>query len=427
MKSIILALLLLTAGLHANPQGVAPANGYNLNAFGVQKVTNAYTLFSSKQVFGLSPFLWSVSVSGASGCTVLAATNGVQYLAATTLTAGTASGSSATVRTRTYWPYQPGKGQHFTITCNLWETQANTVKEWGAFDEENGVFFRMSGTAGLSVVIRSNVSGTVVDTVIPRSSWDDPLDGTGPSRYNLVTGTAQIWVIDYEWLGVGQVRWGIQADKRPIFCHIKPNTNVNGSVYMRSPNLPVNITTYNVGTAATASPFTYYCSEVSSDGGVQQNPIQTADIIRHTPVSVGSGVHYPLVSYRIKKGVGAERGVSSKPFKAWVAPGSTSAIGVAHLCFNCQVSFSGAWVSITGTALEYNATGTAITGTNTAALILDAGAVSDASGQVELNVPEYLFGNFDFPQTTADIWTVYIYTITNNDTWTGGIVARQFD
>lgn len=71
MKNIGLALLLfiLAAGLHANPQSVAPFNGYNLNAFGVQKVTQAHTLFASKQLQPLSLYMWSISTSGAGGCT----------------------------------------------------------------------------------------------------------------------------------------------------------------------------------------------------------------------------------------------------------------------------------------------------------------------------------------------------------------------
>lgn len=106
--------------------------------------------------------------------------------------------------------------------------------------------------------------------------------------------------------------------------------------------------------------------------------------------------------------------------------GSASAAGVTRMCFNCQVS-GGTWISITNTALEYNASQTAVTLTNTGAMVFDAGGVTNAGGPVELGVPAFFFGNFDFSQTVADVWTLVLTTLTNNDTWTGGITADQFE
>jgi hypothetical protein len=78
-----------------------------------------------------------------------------------------------------------------------------------------------------------------VDTRIPQSAWNiDPLNGSGPSEYNLDMTKMQMFYIDYSWYGAGAVRWGFRTNKgNIIYAHKLANNNANATAYMRSGNL----------------------------------------------------------------------------------------------------------------------------------------------------------------------------------------------
>jgi len=103
------------------------------------------------------------------------------------------------------------------------------------------------------------------DTKYPRSTWFDPMDGTGPSGYNLDLSRMQMWYADYSWYGAGSIRWGFRGkDGAVTYCHQVQNNNVQYEAFMRSGNLPAHYessgltpTTYltaSIGTADTTIP-----------------------------------------------------------------------------------------------------------------------------------------------------------------------------
>ena len=55
-----------------------------------------------------------------------------------------------------------------------------------------------------------------IDTRVPQSQWYDPLDGTGPSGYNLDLTKNQMWFIDYSWYGAGVARFGLRTTQGAI-------------------------------------------------------------------------------------------------------------------------------------------------------------------------------------------------------------------
>jgi len=83
------------------------------------------------------------------------------------------------------------------------------------------------------------IISVTVDTKYSRSTWFDPMDGTGPSGYNLDLTRMQMWYIDYSWYGAGSIRWGFRGkDGAVTYCHQVQNNNVQYEAYMRSGNLP---------------------------------------------------------------------------------------------------------------------------------------------------------------------------------------------
>ena len=80
---------------------------------------------------------------------------------------------------------------------------------------------------------------------------------------------AQILCIDFEWLGVGAIRFGFNIDGITRYVHQINNANNLSNVYMSTPNLPIRYQIINDGTGA-ASSIECICSAVISEGGREE-------------------------------------------------------------------------------------------------------------------------------------------------------------
>ena len=88
----------------------------------------------------------------------------------------------------------------------------------------------------------ASIAGAVVSQTIdfryPQSSWTDPLNGTGPSGYNMDLTRMQMWYIDYSWYGAGFIRYGVRASNGQInYAFQLTNNNKQFEAYMRSGNM----------------------------------------------------------------------------------------------------------------------------------------------------------------------------------------------
>ena len=155
------------------------------------------------------------------------------------LSGTTASGSTSIRQTFEYYRYQPGRSQQVLMTGVMGAKKTNVRQRIGLFDANNGLFFEQDGT-NLKVVRRTKTSGVVVDNAVFQSAWNiDHLDGAGKSGILLDMSKAQIFVIDFEWLGVGRVRFGFNINGITYYCHQIFNANNLTTVYMQTANLPL--------------------------------------------------------------------------------------------------------------------------------------------------------------------------------------------
>ena len=88
----------------------------------------------------------------------------------------------------------------------------------------------------------ATIAGAVVSQTIdfryPQSTWADPLNGTGPSGYNMDLTRMQMWYIDYSWYGAGFIRYGVRASNGQInYAFQLNNNNKQFEAYMRSGNM----------------------------------------------------------------------------------------------------------------------------------------------------------------------------------------------
>lgn len=235
------------------------------DAFGRLRVSQPETLFDSKQLVDNQPLFWDdqeVSGSGTSSSHSAAT-------ASTTMSVGATTAGKRVRQTFQRFNYQPGKSQLILMTGQIDAVGTGVTASMGIFDDDNGIF--VSNDEGtLSVTIRSSTSGSAVDNTITQDNWNgDKLDGTGDSGITLDATAAQIFWIDFEWLGVGSVRCGFVIDGVFILFHTFHHANTVTSVYMSNPNLPLRYEIENDGTGAATS-MQHICSTIMSEGGEDQ-------------------------------------------------------------------------------------------------------------------------------------------------------------
>src|ERR1700675_1609315 len=119
-----------------------------VDAFGRARVSTPSRVGDSIFQYNLNPLLIFAVPTG--GATITKTTNE----SSVTLQCGTGATDSATLQTREYLRYQPGKSQLITMTGVIGAPKANVVSEIGYFDNNDGVFFRQDN--GMNVVIRSS-------------------------------------------------------------------------------------------------------------------------------------------------------------------------------------------------------------------------------------------------------------------------------
>ena len=210
-----------------------------IDAFGRLRVSSPYTLFDDQNNYGTDSLVFNYVTNGSGSYSSLLNESAVN------LTVGGNNNDLCVRQTKQYFRYQPGKSQLIMQTFVLGYAKEGVRKRIGYFDSNNGLFLEqivsdVEGETGLRFVVRTNTSGSPVDTAYDSSTWNlDKMDGFGPSGVDLHAYNAQILFIDLEWLGVGRVRFGFVVDGNIYYCHEVKNANNIANVYMRTADLPI--------------------------------------------------------------------------------------------------------------------------------------------------------------------------------------------
>ena len=265
-----------------------------VDAFGRQRVSEPYTLADYTHIYSDEAELLT-KTSGANS-NIIFDTNQAKV----TLTA---SGLNNFVihQSRMYHNYMPGKSQLVFESFKFGAPNSGTNKRIGYFDDRNGIFFQQSGDGSLGIVLRSDVSGIVQDTIIPQSSWNqDQCNGTGPSSFNLDITKTQLFTTDFQWLGVGRVRAGFVHDGDVITAHDFYNSNNKDTVYWSNPSLPIRCEVRNY--ANTGSGFMdQICATVMSEGGYKEAGIDFSAQTTGYRTIAAQGI-MPVIAIRLKTG-----------------------------------------------------------------------------------------------------------------------------
>lgn len=316
----------------------------SIDAFGRSRMSQPQTIFDAKQLFNNLPQFFDDQETAGTGTSSTYNAN----KASSTLSVGTSLGTRVR-QTFQRFNYQPGKSQLINATGILYPPTTGIVRRIGYFDEKNGLFFESNGTT-VGVTVRGYMTGSAVDNTIAQADWNiDPLDGTGASGVTIDWSYTQIFVIDFEWLGVGTVRWGIVNQGRTIYCHKLDHANLMGSVYMSTPNLPIRYEISNDGTGV-ASDLEQICSTVISEGGLTETGF-LRHIDSNTLATLSSGQAYCVLGIRLQSGY---IGLTTLLESVSLVLGTKQDRAHWELYFNPQVNGTIFWEDIPDSGLQYH-------------------------------------------------------------------------
>jgi hypothetical protein len=363
--------------------------GTQNDAFGRQRISSPMTLFDSSHRFKDNG-LWNTFTSG----TATGVFNTNQGLV--NLTIGSGINDEIIRETTKVCSYQPGKSLLIMNTAVMEAPKTGLRNRVGYYGSDNGIYIELSGS-NLNFVERTSVSGSLMETRVPQSSWNgDQLNGSGSSNLTLNISKAQIFWMDIEWLGLGTVRCGFIINGKFIVAHSFHHANIINSTYITTASLPLRYEIKNAAATSGASTLKQICSTVISEGGYELRGLQQAVTI---PLDAPrdctlANTYYPVISLKLKSGF----------LDAIVILTALSMVGTGNnAVFNWQMVASGTtaggnWVDAgANSAVQYNISGTSFSGGR----VLASGYMtSNTQGQAVIDILKEALFKFQLERNT---------------------------
>ena len=400
---------------------ILSADSPSIDAFGKWRVSQPTTLFDSKQVVDSGSFYFDIKTT--SGGTVTWNSGSAQ----STMIVTSTSGSRAIKQTKRIFVYQPGKSQQIICTGKFGTKIDGIKKSIGSFDDNDGYFFQTSGSS-FGVVLRKTINGVKTDTFISQSTWNlDKMNGLGPSGNTLDITKAQIYTMDYEWLGVGRVRYGVVQKGVLIYVHEINNYNSLDTVYLRNPNLPIRYEMSTHKNTTTGSLMTQICSTVISEGGFD-NTGKRVVITSNNGATIGASQYDAVLFIRYNSSTSKGAQIIPEQLDLLIKPGNSS-------------TFAGRWEllvnpTVTNAVTYNNASGSVVTQVGVVAagnIITNPGTIiatgyfagTSANSVAEMVTIDPYYGLGRKIDGTSDVLAIGIKTIDNTYTVYPSLIVRE--
>ncbi len=322
------------------------ADSENLDAFGRLRVSNITSLIELKHTHDKLPLLVDEIVSG-SATSVYDKPNSQVVMSVT------GSGDYVIRQTRSRGIYQPGKGQIVEGSFGNFALETDVIKRMGYFQGAtaapynsgfDGFFLESNGSIGVISFQIWHYGSQVLNS--PSTSWSTTdYDVTG-----IDWTKTQLLEVDFQWLGVGRLRFGMVIDG--TIRVFETNTGANGltTVYMQSPNQPIR---YEIRSVGGTGSFNMICSQVSLEGTV--NNLQRSVFLDNftTRTLSTAGTKYPLLGYRINSGYGGTN-ITLSDIQTINVTNSAKGDFLVTIEVNPVLSSTPAFNTITNSAIEYS-------------------------------------------------------------------------
>lgn len=382
-------------------------DGPSCDAFGRWRVSEPQTVFASKLLHADNQALfWDEDlISGTMATAGPTAAQPFIDFTSTNVTAG-----KRTRQTYRRFNYQPGKSQLILMTGVLElasGVKTGCVREIGIFDDDNGAFFESdAGTIG--VTVRTNDSGSPVDTTEPQATWNlDTMDGdddaANPSGLTLDTTKAQIFVIDFQWLSVGRVRFGLEIGGVIHYVHQHLVANSSAIPWTSTPNLPLR---YQITTTSSSGVCSMrcICTTVISEGGVEDIGVTRYKSTAGAAVTCTTdNIIYAIVGIKLKS---THLGETIKLLSAALQIQTTSDSGEWILYWNPTVAGTFTYSDLADSAVQtaVGATANTVTGgTEITGGFLEATSGGGGSGSANIALDSSLLLGADIANVVDEI------------------------
>ncbi len=235
------------------------------DAWGRQKTITDISLFRGLWTYDVPVALW-LEYHG-TGLDISTMTEQQRTLNATsqdgmlTLTSGSTVGDIKTIRSKQHPRYQPNRGHLYSTAINIPNPTNNGFAEFGLFNKDNGVFFKVSGDGTdykMEVVVRRD--GSIVENT--------DITQLLPENFDVTKG--HVYDIQMQWRGVGDFKFFI--DLQEIFSYKFLGTLEHLST--SNPALPV---AYSCGCITEEYLIQAGCVDVTSEGGSEKSLVYNSE------------------------------------------------------------------------------------------------------------------------------------------------------
>ena len=328
----------------------------NLDAFGRLRTSNVTSLLEYKHTYDKLPLVIN-EVTAGTATSVYDKPNSQVVMSVSTnndyvIRQGVARGI-----------YQPGKGQIFEASFSDFQLQTNVIKRVGYFTTStsapynsvvDGFFLESNGQTGI-VSFQIWQSGTTTFSAESTSWLTTDYDVT-----NINWSKTQLMFTDFQWLGVGRVRFGVVIDGQFKLFTTSTGTNNLDNVYMKSPNQPVRYEIRSVSGGASGS-FNMICSQVSLEGSINSLQKSTSVLAFTAQTKPTAYVTYPILGYRLNTNYEGAN-ITLSDIQSLNITNPSKADYLVTVQYNPTLSSTSSWTSITDTPVQYSlSTGQTIT------------------------------------------------------------------
>ena len=270
---------------------VTYSDSVNLDAFGRLRTSEVTSVLELSQVYDKRPRL----IDEVTGGTV---TSTHSIIDSQVVMSGTGANSYVIRQSFMCAPYQPGKSQLFEGSFGNFQLESNVIKRIGQFAAASGstYFSNPDGYFLESNGVTNKISLQVWKTGSLTFSADTSVwNNTDINPLTIDWSLTQLMMVDYQWLGVGRMRFFLVYGGVPYLMYEHTGTDNLSTVYMTSPNKPIR---YELRTLSGTGSFNMICSQVSIEGTLNQ--LWTPCGITHEQVTTlaTSGTKYPFLGIR---------------------------------------------------------------------------------------------------------------------------------
>lgn len=379
------------------------------DAGGRQRMSQITTLFDGKNLGFFHSLLWDVAGTGTGTFSAnkynMSVTAGQWYL----------------LQSHRYFPYFSGKDQIIEETFDGFGLEAGVTKRFGYFSSSatspftatlDGLWIENDGT---TYHIKTSRAGTET-TSVAFADWDNY---ALLSSYNFNNFT--VFFIDFLWLGGAVMRVWVKTDLGFILAHTVNYAGSAPDVFMLSPNQPVR---YEIRSTTGTGSFRYICSQVGTEGSIDESGTSRAVDIGNTAVTFSTiGTTYPVKAIR-KQAAYRDIAVIVEDIEIFVT--STQDNLRWSLQINPTLSAGLTYTAVSNSAVEEASGNGTITVTTPGTVIARGGVLSGLllpNHILEKNFLSWLGGT---PANVMDQYVLCVTPMTNACKLTGGLAYKAF-